>query len=572
MYLNLIENIVLLLGLVAIYGTLARMPIRGTFWSTIIMGLILGGIAIAGMRLPLSYSPGIIYDGRSIILSLAGLFGGWVTTLIAVVAAGVYRGWVGGAGVWAGIATILTSGFLGLMFRHIYKNRAKDISILRLLIIGFSVHITMLTCQLLVQPWPNGIVIIKQIWLPVLLIFPATTVVMGLLLNNEDQRILAREKLKRSEALYRDLVETSQDLIWQCDSEGCFTYLNPAWEEIFGYKISEMLGKKFSDFQTPEFAARDQKEFTLLMEGKTVRGYETIYIGKDGREIHLVINAKSMQGENGKSNGTQGTAYDITDLKQAEQAVVEYNERLEKDVLARTQELVDVQETLLKKERQATFGQLAGGVAHELRNPLGVIANAVYYLKLIAPQTDEKILEYLGILERESQIAVQILTDLLNFSSMELGDRQPSAVADLIQAVLEKQPLPKRIELELKLPKTIPLVFVDPHQIEHAMERLVMNAYESMEGNGILGISVGSSNSQKQSFVTIAIKDNGSGISPENMERLFEPLFTTKLRRIGLGLALSRRLVEVNGGRIEAKSKDGKGTTFTLYLPERQED
>jgi len=571
-YLNLIENIVLLLGLVAIYGTLARMPIRGTFWSTIIMGLILGGIAIAGMRLPLSYSPGIIYDGRSIILSLAGLFGGWVTTLIAVVAAGVYRGWVGGAGVWAGIATILTSGFLGLMFRHIYKNRAKDISILRLLIIGFSVHITMLTCQLLVQPWPNGIVIIKQIWLPVLLIFPATTVVMGLLLNNEDQRILAREKLKRSEALYRDLVETSQDLIWQCDSEGCFTYLNPAWEEIFGYKISEMLGKKFSDFQTPEFAARDQKEFTLLMEGKTVRGYETIYIGKDGREIHLVINAKSMQGENGKSNGTQGTAYDITDLKQAEQAVVEYNERLEKDVLARTQELVDVQETLLKKERQATFGQLAGGVAHELRNPLGVIANAVYYLKLIAPQTDEKILEYLGILERESQIAVQILTDLLNFSSMELGDRQPSAVADLIQAVLEKQPLPKRIELELKLPKTIPLVFVDPHQIEHAMERLVMNAYESMEGNGILGISVGSSNSQKQSFVTIAIKDNGSGISPENMERLFEPLFTTKLRRIGLGLALSRRLVEVNGGRIEAKSKDGKGTTFTLYLPERQED
>jgi signal transduction histidine kinase len=112
------------------------------------------------------------------------------------------------------------------------------------------------------------------------------------------------------------------------------------------------------------------------------------------------------------------------------------------------------------------------------------------------------------------------------------------------------------------------LVFVDPHQVEQAMERLVVNACEAMEGSGKLGISVDRSITQEQSFVTIAIQDNGSGISPKNMEKLFEPLFTTKLRRIGLGLALSRRLIEVNGGRIEVKSKVGKGTTFTLYLPD----
>jgi signal transduction histidine kinase len=181
-------------------------------------------------------------------------------------------------------------------------------------------------------------------------------------------------------------------------------------------------------------------------------------------------------------------------------------------------------------------------------------------------------MEYLGILERESQTAVQIISDMLNFSSVESGDRQPSKVAELIDGVLVKQPLPKGIVLDLKLPETIPLVFVDSHQIEQAIARLLVNAYEAMEGSGKIGISVDRSITQEKSFVTIAIQDNGSGISPKNMEKLFEPLFTTKLRRIGLGLPLSRRLIEVNGGRIEVKSKVGKGTTFTLYLPVRLED
>jgi signal transduction histidine kinase len=262
---------------------------------------------------------------------------------------------------------------------------------------------------------------------------------------------------------------------------------------------------------------------------------------------------------------------DISDRYKAKQVLLEYNAHLEKDMQARTQELRDAQETLLKQERQTTFGQLAGGVAHELRNPLGVIANAVYYLRLIVPQSEEKVLEYLGILERESQTAVQIISDLLNFSSVETGDRQSSNVADLIQAVLMKHPLPKRITLKLEPPKTIPPVFVDAHQIEQAIECLVVNACEAMEGAGILGINVDRSITQKKSFVTITIKDNGSGISPENQLKIFEPLFTTKTRRIGLGLALSRRLIEVNGGRIEVKSTVGKGTTFTLYLPVKLE-
>ncbi len=380
--------------------------------------------------------------------------------------------------------------------------------------------------------------------------------------------------LVESEQRFQRLVQNAQDLIYRfriLPNRG-FEYVSPAASSLTGYSPEDY-------YDTPEFSTKliypeDLPLFQSASMGTSTYDKSIImrWVHKDGRLIWTEQRYVPIRDEQGNLIALEGIARDITDRKEAEQAMVEYNERLERDVQARTQELRDAQEALLKQERQATFGQLAGGVAHELRNPLGVIANAVYYLKLVVPHTEEKIMEYLGILERESETAVQILSDLLNYSNVESGDRQPSRVAELIQAVMEKQALPKGIVLDLKIPERIPLVFVDPHQIEQAVLRLVMNAYEAMEEGGTLGISVDHAITQKQSFVMIAIKDNGAGISPENTEKIFEPLFTTKLRRIGLGLALCRRLIEVNGGRIEVKSKIGKGTTFTLYLPARVEN
>lgn len=377
--------------------------------------------------------------------------------------------------------------------------------------------------------------------------------------------------LVESERRYQRLVHNAQDLIYRFRiiPNPSFEYVSPAATTLTGYTPEEYYtNPNFTDqLVYPE----DLQIFQSASLGTTSYDKAIImrWVHKDRRIIWTEQRYTPIRDEKGTLVALEGIARDISDRKQAEQAMVEYKERLEKDVKARTQELRDAQEMLLKEERQANFGRLAGGVAHELRNPLGVIANAIYYLRLIVPKTEEKVMEYLGILERESQTAVQIISDLFNFSSVELGDRQITKVAELIQAVLVKQPVPKGIDLDLKLPKTIPLVFVDPHQIEQAIMRIVINAYEAMEGGGVLGVQVGGLDTKKQSFVTIAIKDNGSGITPENMEKLFEPLFTTKPRRIGLGLPLSRRLIEINGGRIEVKSKVSKGTTFTLYLPVR---
>ncbi len=131
----------------------------------------------------------------------------------------------------------------------------------------------------------------------------------------------AREKMEHNYALYRDLVETSQDLIWQCDLEGRYTYLNPAWEQVFGYRLEEMLGRKFSEFQTAGQAEKDILRFSSLLTGDIVSGYETVHLSKTGEDIYLVFNAKSIVGKTGTVMGTRGTAYDVSARKKIESAL-----------------------------------------------------------------------------------------------------------------------------------------------------------------------------------------------------------------------------------------------------------
>ncbi|HEY5625779.1 MAG TPA: diguanylate cyclase [Dehalococcoidia bacterium] len=128
------------------------------------------------------------------------------------------------------------------------------------------------------------------------------------------------EALRESEALHRDLVETSQDLIWRCDSQGRFIFLNKAWEATHGYSMEEMLGRPFTDFMTPEVAKRDMEEFARLMADGSVIGYETTHTSKSGNDIHLVFNAIPLL-ENGTQIGTQGTAHDVTERKKAEEMI-----------------------------------------------------------------------------------------------------------------------------------------------------------------------------------------------------------------------------------------------------------
>jgi len=257
---------------------------------------------------------------------------------------------------------------------------------------------------------------------------------------------------------------------------------------------------------------------------------------------------------------------EIAERVRAEEKLQAYSVRLEEMVEERTRELVDAQEQLVRREKLATLGQLAGGVAHELRNPLGVINSAVYYLNVVLSDADETIIEYLEMISQQVRHATKIVSDLLDFARIRLARREDVSLATLIERTLGKQPPPEGVQVTTEIPPGLPTVFVDPEQMEQVLVNLVRNAYDAMPDGGRLTIAAKRVTGPS---IRIQISDSGCGIAEENMDRLFEPLFTTKVRGIGLGLTVSKSLVEANGGSIEAESDGvpGKGSTFTVHLP-----
>jgi len=339
MYTNLILNASLLIASASLFSFFSRVPQLGKRLIHILTGVLFGGVAIAGMALPYQYAVGIQYDGRSIILAIVGLFGGGLAATISMVLAGAFRLYLGGNGVWAGLATVLGCGVVGLVFRSRFNNHPEKMGIAALYGLGLAAHVVMLLCQLLLQPWPSGLEVIRTIWIPIILVFPLATMLLGVFFGNEERFAISKEDLKKSTNLYQDLIETAQDLIWQCDTEGRYTYLNPAWVQVFGYTVEEMLGKRFTDFQSPDYAERDMAAFATIMSGHILQGWETVHLAKDGRAIRLIFNAKPLFDLQGAPGGTRGTAYDISRQYQVNDALRE-NEKRFREIVENASDLI----------------------------------------------------------------------------------------------------------------------------------------------------------------------------------------------------------------------------------------
>ncbi len=374
--------------------------------------------------------------------------------------------------------------------------------------------------------------------------------------------VLLFRDLSESEERFRTLVTQAADAIFLHDmGQGRLLSVNQRACDTLGYTKGELLEMKVADIDA-EFISQDHVStyWSQLSRDHPVT-LESRHKRKDGTTFPVEVRLGLLQIE-GKLS-ILALARDITERKQAEDALKEYNSRLEIAVEARTRELREAQEQLVRQERLAVLGQLAGGVGHELRNPLTVILTAIYYLKLVQPDADEQIKKYLIMIEKEARTAEKIVSDLLDFARNKSANREPAAVSTLVRSVLERYPVPSSVNVTLELPSNLPPVYIDPRQIEQVLGNLVVNACQAMPDGGKLLLSAG----MKGEMAVIAVTDTGTGISPENMRRLFEPLFTTKTKGIGLGLAVSQRLAEANGGRIEVQSESGKGSTFTVSLP-----
>jgi signal transduction histidine kinase len=215
-----------------------------------------------------------------------------------------------------------------------------------------------------------------------------------------------------------------------------------------------------------------------------------------------------------------------------------------------------------RSERLAAIGQVAGGVAHELRNPLNVVKTSVYYLLNARKPTPEKQAEHLQRIERHVMLADGVITALSSFAKMPVPNLNPVPVETCVREALEANPVPETIQLTIDCPPALPPVLADADQVRIVLGNLIRNAREAMAQGGKLTIT-GRADDES---VDIDVTDTGGGIAPEQLGRIMEPLYSTKARGLGLGLAIARAILEKNRGSLRVESRPGEGSTFTVRL------
>ncbi len=242
-----------------------------------------------------------------------------------------------------------------------------------------------------------------------------------------------------------------------------------------------------------------------------------------------------------------------------------------KELESANEELRETQEQLIRSEKLAAIGQLASGVGHELRNPLGAIKNAVFYVrrrlaKTDLPTAEPRVLEFLDIMDGEVDAANKVITDLLGFSRVAKPTVSPVSIAGVIEDTLGHNPLPENIKLIMDIDNNLPMVMVDADQIRQVFANIIINAQQAMPDSGQLTIRAKS----KGRFVNVEFADNGCGIPAASIKKIFDPLFTTKAKGIGLGLSVCKSILERHSGDILVESEAGRGTTFSVFLPTQE--
>jgi len=354
------------------------------------------------------------------------------------------------------------------------------------------------------------------------------------------------KELGQSEERYRRLVENSPDMIF-AHSEGKIVYMNPAGATLLGAANPEkLIGKPILDIVHPDYQEAVKKRIVrALEERREARLTEQKYLREDGKTIDVEVVAipSTYRGR----PAVQGVARDITERKKMEKA-------------------------LLDSERLAAIGETAAMVGHDLRNPLQVLFNMVYLtIEVInnMPSYCRVIMEKQGLdnisgrIKEQVEYMNKIVSDLQDYArpvKLELVETQ---ILEIINHALSTITIPENIRVYKIIGEDSPELVVDPLFMQRVFINLITNALQAMPGGGELTIR--SSNTQDAVF--ISFQDTGTGIPEDTMNKLFNPLFTTKAKGQGLGLAVCKRMVEAHGGSIIVESEAGSGTTFTIKMP-----
>lgn len=383
------------------------------------------------------------------------------------------------------------------------------------------------------------------------------------------ERIDDKRALMASEQKYGSLFANMPDGRTYCrivlDETGkpvdfMFLEVNDAFEELTGLKKTDILGKRATEVMPgiehvhPELfevygrvALTGKRErFEIFFKPLNIWISNSVYCPRKGYFVAVFEN--------------------ITEQKQIEKKLEEYSEGLELTVEARTRELRDAQDRLLRAERFAAIGELAGMIGHDLRNPLTAIKNAVYYLKRKqACSADRRETEMLEIVDKSVEHANKIVGSLLEYSAeirLEIEECSPKELLDYVLLIAQ---VPERVRV---VDRTLyePTIWVDVNKMERVFLNLLKNAFDAIPAKGTLEVS----SRRVGENMEFTFADDGVGMSEQILAKVFLPLFTTKAQGMGFGLAICKRIVEAHGGKIGVESALGKGTTFTVTLPIEQ--
>ncbi len=349
-FIGLIHNAALLISLTLLYDTFALHQHFNKPSVKIGIGLFLGLIGIAIMLTTWEFMPGVIFDTRSVLLSLGGLFFGGVPALIAMVITGLLRLYQGGSGAWTGVAVIITSGTLGILWRHRRHAQVEQVSLLELYIFGVIVHVAMLLWMLTLSR-EIAQKVLSSISLPVMLIYPIGTVLLGKLFLTRLRRYRTELALRDREEQFRSLAENSQDYIVRYDREGRHLYANPAALQVSGVAEENLIGKThdeagYDPADSQVWKARIASVFATQKPTQDIIGWS----GEDGHPTYLDWRLFPEFKHDGSVDHAMAIARDITPMKEAEDSLrhaLEEKETLLRELYHRTKNTLQVIRSML---------------------------------------------------------------------------------------------------------------------------------------------------------------------------------------------------------------------------------
>jgi two-component system sporulation sensor kinase A len=368
--------------------------------------------------------------------------------------------------------------------------------------------------------------------------------IMGFVIVYRD--ITSQKKVERalreSEAKYRLIAEHSTDLITVIDPSGLIQYVSPSHLPVLGYGDGEIKGA-ILDLVHPDDLEELSDHFMEALVKKNPFQMEFRLRHKNGDWVLLEARGVPVMTKEGHVESLVTFARDVTKAKQTE-------------------------ELMLKSEKLSVLGELAAGVAHEIRNPLTSLKG---FTKLLSDADDVIRLEYLRIMESELNRINDIVGELMLVAKPQAVSFEHTNMKDLIYSVvrlLETQAIIKNIQIWVNISDSIPPVYGVENQLKQLFINLLKNAIESMDTDGEIHIKI----EAREESVLIELKDEGCGIPPERLKTLGEPFYTTKEKGTGLGLMVCFKIIDEHGGKIRFSSVENQGTHVEIELPKAPVD